>query len=147
MSVNKAILIGRLGKDPELRYTSGGKAVASFSLATSERWSAVDGTKQESTTWHNIVVWGKQAEIMKEYLSKGREVYIEGRIANRSYDDKDGVKKYISEVVVQSFQFIGSKGDSASSGGGGGSYNQAPPADMPASPPSGGSSGDDDLPF
>ncbi len=146
MSVNKAILIGRLGKDPELRYTSGGKAVASFSLATSERWSAADGTKQESTTWHNIVVWGKQAEIMKEYLSKGREVYIEGRIANRSYEDKDGVKKYISEVVVQSFQFVGSKGDAASSGGSGG-YSSAPPADMPASPPSGGSGGDDDLPF
>ncbi len=145
MSVNKAILIGRLGKDPELRYTSGGKAVASFSLATSERWSAADGQKQESTTWHNIVVWGKQAEVMKEYLSKGREVYIEGRIANRSYDDKEGNKKYISEVVVQSFQFVGSKGDSASSGGGS-SYSQAPPADMPAGPPSGGGS-DDDLPF
>ena len=148
MSVNKAILIGRLGKDPELRYTSGGKAVASFSLATSERWSAADGQKQESTTWHNIVVWGKQAEVMKEYLSKGREVYIEGRIANRSYDDKEGNKKYISEVVVQSFQFIGSKGDSAPSSGSGGSggYSQAPPADMPAGPPSGGGS-DDDLPF
>jgi len=147
MSVNKAILIGRLGKDPELRYTSSGKAFASFSLATSERWSGADGQKQEATTWHNIVVWGKQAEVMKEYLSKGREVYIEGRIANRSYDDKEGNKKYISEVVVQSFQFVGSKGDSGSSGGGG-SYNQAPPADMPAGPPAGGGSGsDDDLPF
>ncbi len=147
MSVNKAILIGRLGKDPELRYTSGGKAVASFSLATSERWSSADGQKQESTTWHNIVAWGKQAEVMKEYLSKGKEVYIEGRIVNRSYDDREGVKKYISEVVVQSFQFVGSKGDSASSGGSGG-YSSAPPADMPASPPAGGSGGgDDDLPF
>ncbi len=143
MSVNKAILIGRLGKDPELRYTPSGKAVATFSLATSERWSSQDGQKQESTTWHNIVVWGKQAEVMKEYLSKGREVYIEGRIANRSYDDKEGVKKYISEVVVQNFSFVGSKGDT---GGGGGSSNQSTPADMPSGPPAGGND-DDDLPF
>lgn len=145
MSVNKAILLGNLGKDPELSYTSGGKAFAKFSLATSERWASQDGTKQESTTWHNIVVWGKLAEVMKEYLSKGQQVYIEGRIANRSYDDKDGVKKYISEVVVTNFSFVGNKGDNRGSSG---SSSQAPPADMPASPPSGGSGGgDDDLPF
>ena len=144
MSVNKAILIGRLGKDPELRYTSGGKAVTSFSLATSERWASADGQKQESTTWHNIVAWGKQAEVMKEYLSKGKEVYIEGRISNRSYDDKEGNKKYISEVVVQNFQFIGGKSDSGGSGSSSG-YSSAPPADMPSGPPDGG--GDDDLPF
>ncbi len=109
MSVNKVILIGNLGKDPDLRYTPGGKAVASFSLATSERWTGQDGQKQENTTWHNIVAWGKQAEVMKEYLAKGKQVYIEGRIANRSYDDKEGNKKYISEVVVQNFTFLGSK--------------------------------------
>lgn len=143
MSVNKAILLGHLGKDPELRYTSGGKAVASFSLATSERWSSQDGTKNESTTWHNIVAWGRQAEVMKEYLSKGQQVYIEGRISNRSYDDKEGNKKYISEVVVQNFSFVGSRG--ASSG-------QAPPAgadaeSVPPGPPTGSAGGDDDLPF
>jgi len=93
MSVNKAILLGRLGKDPELRYTPSGKAVASFSLATSERWTGQDGQKNESTTWHNIVAWGKQAELIKEYLRKGREVYIEGRIDNRSYEKKDGSGK------------------------------------------------------
>jgi len=109
MSVNKVILIGNLGKDPELRYTPGGKAVASFSLATSERWTNQEGQKQENTTWHNIVAWGKQAEVMKEYLAKGRQVYIEGRISNRSYDDKEGNKKYISEVVVQNFTFLGSR--------------------------------------
>ena len=110
------------------------------SSATSERWSSADGQKNESTTWHNIVAWGKQAEVMKEYLSKGKQVYIEGRIANRSYDDRDGNKKYISEVVVQNFQFIGSRRDAE--GGGGDSSSPPPPADMPQS-----DGGDDDLPF
>ncbi len=143
MSVNKAILIGRLGKDPELKYTPGGKAVASFSLATNERWTGQDGEKKEKTTWHNIVVWGKQAEIMKEYLVKGKQVYIEGRIENRSYDDKEGVKKYISEIVVQSFQFIGSRDDAGSSSS---SYSSgsSTPSEAPAEPADG---QDDDLPF
>lgn len=140
MSVNKVILVGRLGKDPELRYTQSGSAVASFSLATNRSWKSKDGQKQEETTWHNIVVWGKQAEILKEYMSKGRQIYLEGRIANRSYDDKEGNKKYISEVVVEEFRFLGDKGDS---GGGGGP--QGPPTDPP--PPSGKASEDDDLPF
>lgn len=142
MSVNKAILIGNLGKDPELKYTTSGKAVATFSLATSERWSGADGQKNESTTWHNIVAWGKQAEVMKEYLSKGKQVYIEGRIANRSYDDKDGNKKYISEVVVTNFQFIGSRRDSEGGGGSAGAPSAPSPADVTQ-----GSGGDDDLPF
>lgn len=138
MSVNKAILIGNLGKDPELKYTQSGKAVASFSLATTDRWSSQDGQKQEQTIWHNIVCWGRTAELAKEYLAKGRQVYIEGRIVNRSYDDKDGNKKYISEIVVSSLQFLGSRSDS----GGGGGMPQ--PSDMPAPA---GDSGDDDLPF
>lgn len=108
MSVNKAILIGRLGKDPELKYTDSGKAVCRFSLATTEKWTT-DGQKQEKTTWHNIVAWGKQAEVIKEFLVKGREVYIEGRIDNRTYEKKDGGEGYISEVIVSSFQFIGPK--------------------------------------
>lgn len=146
MSVNKAILIGRLGQDPELRYTPGGKAVCSFSLATSERWTGQDGQKNESTTWHNIVSWGRQAEVMKEYLTKGQQVYIEGRIDNRSYEDKEGQKKYRSEVVVQNFQFLGTRGE----GGGGGSM--APSSSSSGSsdgmpPESKGSNGDDDLPF
>jgi single-strand DNA-binding protein len=141
MSVNKAILIGRLGQDPELKYTPNGRAVCSFSLATSERWTDQEGQKNESTTWHNIVAWGKQAEIMKEYLRKGREVYIEGRIDNRSYEDKEGIKRYRSEVVVQRFQFVGSKQDQESS---------APPAPAESqvpSPSGGGGNDDDDLPF
>ncbi|MCP4684939.1 MAG: single-stranded DNA-binding protein [bacterium] len=143
MSVNKAILLGRLGKDPELRYTPSGKAVASFSLATSERWTGQDGQRNESTTWHNIVAWGKQAELIKEYLRKGREVYIEGRIDNRSYEKKDGSgKAYISEVIVQTFQFVGSRGDSQGS-----PEPSAAPSGEAAAPSGTATSDDDDLPF
>jgi single-strand DNA-binding protein len=131
MSVNKAILIGRLGKDPELKYTSTGKAVTTFSLATNEKRKDKDGNRQDKTTWHNIVAWGKQAEVMKEYLTKGKEVYIEGRIDNRSYEDKENVKKYVSEIVVQSFQFVGSMKTEQT----------------PESSNAGDSNNDDDLPF
>lgn len=146
MSVNKAILLGRLGKDPELRYTPSGKAVASFPVATDRRWTDSNGQKQQQTTWHNIVAWGRTAEVMKEYLSKGREVFIEGRIENRTYDKKDGTKGYASEVIVESFSFVGSRGDS------GGDSSSAPSdADysQEAPPVQGGSGGgdDDDLPF
>jgi single-strand DNA-binding protein len=140
-SVNKAILIGNLGRDPEIRYTPSGQAVASFTLATSEKWRDKDGQMQERTDWHNIVCWGRQAELANQYLKKGRPVYIEGRIQNRSYDDKEGNKKYISEVVVQRLQFLGGKPDDAGSGGGGGSHQELPemPPDTMAE--------DDDLPF
>jgi single-strand DNA-binding protein len=111
VSVNKAILIGNLGKDPEIRYTQSGKAVTSFSLATSEKWKGQDGQQQESTTWHNIVAWGRQAEVLKEYTGKGSKLYIEGRISNRTYDKKDGTKGFTSEVVVQNFQFLDAKKD------------------------------------
>ena len=141
MSVNKAILIGRLGKDPELRYTPGGQAVASFPIATNRVWTGSDGQKKEQTTWHNIIAWGKQAEVIKEYLAKGREIYIEGRIDNRSYEDKEGNKRYVSEVVVESFQFIGSRGDVSSSS------QSSPPEDMSPSEQGTGSSEDEDLPF
>lgn len=99
-SINKAILIGNLGKDVELSYTTSGKAVCKFSLATSESWKDASGNKQEKTTWHNCVAWGKLAEICGQYLGKGSKVYVEGKIDNRSYEDKNGVKKYISEVVL-----------------------------------------------
>jgi single-strand DNA-binding protein len=141
MSVNKAILIGNLGRDPELKYTPGGQAVANFSLATTERWTGQDGQKNERTTWHNIVAWGRQAELAKEYLRKGRQVYIEGRIDNRSYDKKDGSgKAYISEVVVQNLQFLGSRSDASSD------YSSGPEP-SPSSTPEGSASEDDDLPF
>jgi single-strand DNA-binding protein len=145
MSVNKAILIGRLGKDPELRYTPSGKAVTTFTMATTERWTGQDGQKNESTTWHNIVSWGRQAEVLKEYLAKGRELYVEGRIVNRSYDDKDGNKRYVSEIVVQNFSFVGSRAE-----GGSGPTPQAASPEEPSQPadvPPPGAAGDDDLPF
>jgi len=98
--VNKVILIGNLGKDPELRYTPGGQPVASFPLATTERWSDKNGQRQDRTEWHNIVVWGKQAEYISNTVKKGVKVSLTGRIDNRQYDAKDGTKKYISEIVA-----------------------------------------------
>lgn len=141
MSVNKAILVGNLGRDPELKYTPSGRAVATFSIATNRRWTGQDGQKNQATTWHNIVSWGRQAEVMKEYLHKGDQVYIEGRIENRSYDDKEGNKRYISEVVVENFAFIGGRG------GSGGPSGDMPDSPSDAPPMDSGGSGDDDLPF
>lgn len=109
--INKVILIGNLGKDPELRYTPNSKAVATFSLATTEKWKDKEGQFQEKTEWHNIVAWGKQAEICKEYLKKGSSVYVEGRLQHRSYDDKEGNKKYITEIVARLVQMLGRKGE------------------------------------
>lgn len=107
--MNKVMLIGHLGKNPELRYTQSGQPVTSFSLATSETFKGKDGQKQTKTTWHNIVIWGKQGEIANQYLKKGQKVYLEGKIDNRSYDDRDGNKKYISEVNVFSMEFLESQ--------------------------------------
>ena len=110
-SVNKVILIGNLGKDPELRYAPSGAAVASFSLATNEQWKDQEGNPQERTTWHNLVVWGKLAEIAAEYLKKGRKVYIEGRLQYRDYEDKSGNKRYVTEIVVNDLVMLGSRQD------------------------------------
>lgn len=107
MSVNVAILVGNLGKDPEVRFTQSGRPVANFSIATSESWAGQDGNRQERTEWHNIVVWGKQAEMCGQYLAKGRQVYVQGRIQTRSYEDKTGNTRYITEVVAQRVQFLG----------------------------------------
>jgi len=108
--INKAILIGRLGADPEVRYTPSGVAVANFSIATSEEWKDKDtGEKKERTEWHRIVVWSKLGELCGEYLSKGRQVYIEGRIQTRSWDDRDGNKRYTTEIVATDVQFLGGR--------------------------------------
>lgn len=118
--VNKVILIGNLGKDPEVRSTPGGQPVASFSIATSRRWRDKNNQKQEQTEWHNIVVWGKLAEVVGKYLVKGKQVYIEGRLQTRSWDDRNtGEKKFRTEVVCENLQMLG-KGDGG--GGGGGNY-------------------------
>jgi single-strand DNA-binding protein len=124
MSVNKVILVGNLGKDPELRYTASGTAVANFSLATTERYKDRDGNSQEKTEWHNIVVWRQLAEICGKYLTKGKQIYIEGKIQTRSYDDRDGNKRYITEIVVDQMQMLGRAGDDNSGGGGGGGYQR-----------------------
>jgi single-strand DNA-binding protein len=139
-SLNKVMLIGNLGKDPELRYTASGVAVATFSLATNESWKDQEGALQERTECHNIVAWRKLAEIAGEYLRKGRKVFIEGRIQTRSYDDKNtGAKKYITEIVADNLILLDSK---PAGQGEGPSY--APPAE-PAAESGGGKV--DDLPF
>ena len=134
-SVNKVILIGNLGRDPELRYTQQGTAVANFSLATSERFKKKDGTRDERTEWHRIVVWGQTAEFCSQYLSKGRTVYIEGRLQTREWENKEGQKQKTTEVVAQDVQFIGPReGGGRPAGAGGASGEPPPPAD-------------DDIPF
>ncbi len=112
-SVNKVILVGRLGKDPEVRYLDSGKAVANFSLATSETWRDQGGEKQEKTEWHKVQAWGKLAEICGQYLTKGSQVYVEGRIQTRDWEDKDGNKRYTTEIVANTMQMLGAKGQDA----------------------------------
>ncbi|GIW42106.1 MAG: single-stranded DNA-binding protein [Candidatus Binatia bacterium] len=137
MSVNKAILIGNLGRDPEVRFTTGGRAVARFPLATTERWTDANGNPQERTEWHNIVVWGKQAETCGQYLSKGRQVYVEGTIRTRQYDDKDGNRRYITEVIARDVRFLGSAPGAA-----------RPAEETPFTPPSGETlPEEEDIPF
>jgi single-strand DNA-binding protein len=140
MSLNRVLLIGNLGKDPEVRFTPGGRAVARFPIATSEVWQDQEGQRQERTEWHNVVVWGKQAETCGQYLSKGRQVFLEGSIRSRQYDDKEGNKRYITEVIAQRVQFLGSRGD----GGGQRSAAASPGASEPPPAPMG---EDDDIPF
>lgn len=107
--VNRAVLIGRLGQDPELRYTGGGHAVCNLRVATDRHYRTGEGNKERETTWHRVVVWGNQAEVCKEYLRKGRQVYVEGRIENRSYDDRDGNRRHTSEVVASRVAFLGDR--------------------------------------
>ena len=122
-SLNKVILIGYLGKDPEVKYSQGGAPVATFSMATSESWNK-DGQRQERTEWHNIVAWNKLADICKQYLSKGRQVYIEGRIQSREYTDRDGNKRRVTEIIASHMVMLGSRGD--------GGQRSAEPGQKPA---------------
>jgi len=141
-SLNKAMLIGNLGKDPELRYTPSGVAVATFSVATNESWKDQDGNLQERTEWHNIVAWRKLAEICGEYLKKGKKVFIEGRIQTRSYDDKNtGAKKYITEIVADNLIMLDGRGTSSEPAA------QSPSVPTESAEPGTGGAKDDDLPF
>jgi single-strand DNA-binding protein len=120
MSVNKVILVGRLGRDPETRYTGGGQAVANFSVATDESYKDRNGERQKRTEWHKIVVWGKQAEIAQQYLKKGSLVFIEGRIQSREWQDKEGQKRTSFEIVANNFRMLGGRAEGAAAGAGGG---------------------------
>ena len=126
--VNKVILVGNLGRDPEVRSTASGLSVANFSVATTSRRKSGDGNWQDETEWHNVVVFGKSADTAGQYLSKGKQVYVEGRLRTSSWDDKNsGEKKYKTEVIADFFKMLGRKGDAGpSGGGGGGGYNQGP---------------------
>jgi single-strand DNA-binding protein len=139
--VNKAILIGNLGRDPELRYTQNGQAVVNFTLATTENWSdRSTGEKQERTEWHRIVAWGRTGEICAQYLSKGRTVYVEGRIQTREWEDKEGQKRRTTEINAQTVQFLGGPRGSGDASGGA-------PAKPETATPSSAPPADDDIPF
>jgi single-strand DNA-binding protein len=149
-SLNKVMLIGNLGKDPELRYTASGTAVASFSVATTEKFKGKSGEWEEKTEWHNITLWARLAEIAGEYLSKGKTVYIEGRLQTRKWQDKDGKDRYTTEIVGEKMQMLSGRGEGGGQGqrqGGGGrpsqqqDYNHGPSYEEPAFNP------DDEIPF
>src|SRR5581483_9087830 len=141
-SVNKVILVGNLGRDAELRYTPGGAAVSKFSIATTEVWNDKSGQRQERTEWHNIDLWGKQAESLSEYLVKGKQVYVEGRLQTDEYTDKDGNKRKSTKVRCDKVVLLGSGGGMSRSGGGATSS-----MDDHAPEPSSEPLTDDDIPF
>jgi single-strand DNA-binding protein len=161
MSVNKVILVGRLGRDPETRYTGGGQAVANFSVATDETFKDRNGERQKRTEWHKIVVWGKQAEIAQQYLKKGSLIFIEGRIQSREWQDKEGQKRTSFEIVATNFRMLGGRGDGSSMGAaagagagaraGGGDDFEAPSAPVDDAFGAGHAAGpeisDEDIPF
>ena len=140
-SVNKVILVGNLGRDAELRYTPGGAAVATLNMATTEVWNDKAGQRQEKTEWHRVVLWGKSAESLAEYLTKGKQIYVEGRLQTRQWDDKDGNKRYTTEIRGDRIVLLGGGGRGAVTdrGGEGGTH---PSAAEPSEPLT-----DDDIPF
>jgi single-strand DNA-binding protein len=143
--LNKVMLIGNLGRDPEIRYTKSGQAVANFTLATTEGWTNRSGEREERTEWHRIVAWGKLAETCGEYLSKGKQIYVEGRIQTREWEDRDGNKRYTTEVNANQILMLGRRGEGPGDAA-------RPSADAPPLPPEGegegeGGGGGDDIPF
>ena len=161
-TVNKVIIVGNMGRDAEVRYTPGGAAVATLSLATTDVWNDKAGQRQEKTEWHRVVLWGKQAETLAEYLTKGRQIYVEGRLQTRQWDDKDGNKRYTTEIRSDRVVLLGGRGGSTGEGGGGstgeggggggdygsprssGSSSSSSPAGGPPGPPE---LTEDDIPF
>ena len=145
-SVNKVILIGNLGKDPEVRYTQSGDAVCNFSIATTEKWKDKSGEKQEKTEWHNIVFFGRTAEVCGEYLKKGSPCYVEGRLQTRKWTDKDGNDRYTTEVVGSTLQLLGDRRGDATGGDSGARAPSNRGGGKPAARPSQGAD-QDDIPF
>lgn len=145
--INKAIIIGNLGSDPEIRYTQSGTQVATFNVATTERWKGQDGQMQESTEWHKIVAWQRLAEICGEYLHKGSKVYIEGKIQTRKWQDQNGNDKYTTEIVAREMKMLSPRGGEGSggSGGGGGQHDNSFPEPAAAGNFGGGTG--EDVPF
>lgn len=143
--VNKVILIGNLGADPEVKYTSSGVAVANFNLATSESWTDKSGERQERTEWHRLVLWRKLAEIAGQYLKKGGKIYVEGKLQTRSWDDQSGQKRYTTEVVVDEMQMLDGRGDGG--GAASGPSGDPGPAAMENYAPQPAAEEEDDLPF
>jgi single-strand DNA-binding protein len=148
--VNKVIIVGNVGRDPEVRYTQSGKAVASFSVATSERFQDKEGQPQERTEWHRVVAWGRLAEICGEYLRKGKQIYVEGRLQTRDWEDKDGHKRYTTEVIANVMQMLGRRGEDGGGGGfsdDGGSRGASSGGGDPMSQVPSGGTNDDEIPF
>ncbi len=145
-SVNKVILVGNLGRDAELRYTPGGAAVATLNLATTETWNDKEGQRQEKTEWHRVILWGKQAETLNQYLQKGKQIYVEGRLQTRQWDDKDGNKRYTTEVRGDRVVLLssGSGGGGSQRGGGGGTRSEMPHGEPSDVAPE---LSEDDIPF
>jgi single-strand DNA-binding protein len=143
--VNKVILVGNLGANPEMRYTQAGQAVANLRLATTERWTDKNGQKQEITEWHRIVVWGKQAEIVGQYLTKGRQIYVEGRIRTRQWQDQQGQKRYSTEIVAQTVQMLGPR--TGADRGPDDVAATVPPEEHMGADAGPGPGNDDDIPF
>lgn len=171
-SVNKVILVGNLGRDPEVRYLPSGESVANITIATSSKYKGKTGEMVEETEWHRVTFFGKLAEIVGQYLKKGRSVYVEGRIKTRKYTDKDGIEKYATDIIANEMQMLGSRegmgepaqdessfgGYAGGSGGGGGAYARPAPATRPPAAPAprqapaprpaaGFDEMDDDIPF
>lgn len=148
-SLNKVQLIGNLGSDPELRRTQSGQAVATFRLATNESWSDRDGNRQDRTEWHRIVAWARLAEIVGEYMKKGRQVYVEGRIQTRQWQDQQGQNRYTTEIVAQSIMMLGTRADAGAAAGGGDRTVEPVPEGGPPDEEPGPIGGDEDsdLPF
>jgi single-strand DNA-binding protein len=142
--INKAILIGNLGADPEIRYTQNGTQVATFRVATTERWKSQDGQMQENTEWHRIVAWGKLAEICGEYLNKGSRVYLEGKIQTRKWQDQNGNDRYTTEIIAREMKMLSPRGSTGMGGQGGSNGYQEPQFSEP--PPGFGGTGED-VPF